>query len=585
MKNTKKQVVYKILIAVLIVGILLIGGWWIWKNQQIQDYKIYEKYCQKDQDCGCSTCGCLNFYWKDKMECETTYEGAVCDKVGCVCKDNQCVLLENKYCEKDEDCIFTQCCGCARECNRKCNIKPKATPCKCENNQCVPTVFKQIVVTTDKAEYNQGELVKISIKNNLKENIGVVDVFNGIETFSDGKWQNLWELTKLKCSCDQTCYLGVIPQIEPGKEMSFKWNQKLWTYCHPKASSHDLKNSTFIIASPGKYRICVKLRYLKSGNEKIICSYEFVIKNLVTLTTDKTEYEQGEIVKITVKSDSGKVCYPKYRGSDCWRLPFGVERFIEDEKKWKNIRIGKSIMCPQWKAMPATECSHSPVIFMWDQQEMNKGQVPPGKYRIKFGGVYSNEFTIKRKSGEKTPEWKTYTNKEYGFEIKHPSYISPTTTPNDWADGMVDLKRDGKLLVNFIACQFSKIPLKEPYHSFTGEIRIRVNPDITDAKDCLNLPLEFPNMKEENVNINGIGFKKFSKIEDTAMGRRLKMEVYRTLHNNTCFSIEKVEHGYLFDELERPSSPHFDFESTKKFNSCRKILDQILSTFRFLKRN
>ncbi|MCD6550294.1 hypothetical protein J7K24_01995 [bacterium] len=117
----------------------------------------------------------------------------------------------------------------------------------------------------------------------------------------------------------------------------------------------------------------------------------------VTVTTDKTEYEQGEMVKITVKSDSGEVCYSEYRGSDCWKLPFGVEKFIEDERRWKNIRIGKSVMCPQWMAPPATKCSPSPVIFMWDQQEMNDGQVPPGKYRIKFRRVYSNEFTIKEK--------------------------------------------------------------------------------------------------------------------------------------------------------------------------------------------
>ena len=63
---------------------------------QIQKYKADPKYCQKNQDCGCSTCGCLNFYWKDKMDCETTFEGAICDKVGCICKDNHCVLAEVK---------------------------------------------------------------------------------------------------------------------------------------------------------------------------------------------------------------------------------------------------------------------------------------------------------------------------------------------------------------------------------------------------------------------------------------------------------------------------------------------------------
>ena len=86
----------KILIGASIIGILLICSWWIWGNLQIQKYSADKKYCQKDQDCGCSTCGCLNFYWKDKMDCIATFEGAICDKVGCVCEDNQCVLAEVK---------------------------------------------------------------------------------------------------------------------------------------------------------------------------------------------------------------------------------------------------------------------------------------------------------------------------------------------------------------------------------------------------------------------------------------------------------------------------------------------------------
>jgi len=81
-------------------------------------------------------------------------------------------------------------------------------------------------------------------------------------------------------------------------------------------------------------------------------------------------------------------------------------------------------------------------------------------------------------------------------------------------------------LLTLLLASFQIYLQKEPYYSFTGEIRIRINPNITNAKDCLNLPLEFPNVKEENVNINGIEFKKFSKIEDAAMGRRLKDDFY-----------------------------------------------------------
>ena len=230
----------KILIGILVIGILLINGWCIWGNQQIQDYKTDKKYCQKDQDCGCSTCGCLNFYWKDKIECKSTYEGTVCDKVGCVCKDNQCVLSENKYCEKDEDCIFTQCCGCARECNRKCNIKPEATPCRCENNQCVPAEFKQIVITTDKTEYEQGETVKITVKNNLDKPIWHYDwsEFGCVGGFSIGKREE--EYKEFYLLATEECSSSIV-KLEPRSEKVYKLNLSLSTLTRKHWEEHNVK--------------------------------------------------------------------------------------------------------------------------------------------------------------------------------------------------------------------------------------------------------------------------------------------------------------------------------------------------------
>lgn len=344
---------------------------------------------------------------------------------------------------------------------------------------------------------------------------------------------------------------------------------------------------------------CYAVVNIESGETNCMKEIPFEIQQ-VTITTDKTEYEQGEIVSIRVKNNLDKsIWYYEWSEFGCIG-GFSIGKRKEGYKEFYPLATEKCLR-PIVKLEPKSERVYklnlslsTPARKHWEEYNVEL----LGTFKLKFNyflnetsarqhyineaiTIYSNEFTIRKRDKEETLKWKTYTNKEYGFEIKHPSYISPATTPNDWADGMVDPKGNGKLIVNFIACQFSEIPPKEPYHSFTGEIRIRVNPTIVDAKDCLNLPFEFPNMKKENVNINGIEFKKFSKIEDAAMGQRLKMEVYRTLYNNACFSIEKVEHGYLFDELENSSSPHFDLEFTKKFNSCRKTLDQMISTFRF----
>ena len=84
-----------------------------------------------------------------------------------------------------------------------------------------------------------------------------------------------------------------------------------------------------------------------------------------------------------------------------------------------------------------------------------------------------------------------------------------------------------------------------------------------------------------NVNINGEEFKRF-KTHDAASGSRAGIDVYRTTHNNICFSIEKLEYGYLYDELEDSLSPHYNSEYSQKYDSCRETTDQMLSNLRFL---
>lgn len=77
---------------------------------------------------------------------------------------------------------------------------------------------------------------------------------------------------------------------------------------------------------------------------------------------------------------------------------------------WKNVQVGKinpldppyAVPCSQCITLISEmECLSSPVSFSWGQQEVNKGQVFSGTYRILFTDaktdktIYSNEFTIK----------------------------------------------------------------------------------------------------------------------------------------------------------------------------------------------
>lgn len=150
----------KILIGVLVIGIILIGGWWIWKETPlfVTECNILENdikqdleeanYCEKDDDCvvvsfGCPF-GCWNFVNKN--------------------------IDLSPIKEKVEE-YKNQCSGCLY----KCGAPPENLIC--QNEKCTMRAIKQVTITADKTEYSQGE------------NISANANFTGkIYVFSDGAW-------------------------------------------------------------------------------------------------------------------------------------------------------------------------------------------------------------------------------------------------------------------------------------------------------------------------------------------------------------------------------------------------------------
>lgn len=149
------------------------------------------------------------------------------------------------------------------------------------------------------------------------------------------------------------------------------------------------------------------------------CRYEYVGLKNVTISTDKTEYVQGEVVEITITNNQNTdICYFTYRGSQCYRTPYSVYQFFDEE--WKFIRTGLEIEgCPQVELSPVCEQMIKPndsVKFRWDQKIFFKGQAPPGRYKLSIdigvpGVIYSNEFTIKE--GEVVVGCETHDDCEY----------------------------------------------------------------------------------------------------------------------------------------------------------------------------
>ena len=123
MKNKKP------LIGILVIIIILAGGWWIWSSQITQPS---EKACKSDPDCVCVPIS----------SAEVNYDN------WCINKKQVDKSLISRWCE-----------------------------CKCKNGRCEfvkfiepePIAKEQVIITTDNTEYIRGEIIKLIVKNNLNK--------------------------------------------------------------------------------------------------------------------------------------------------------------------------------------------------------------------------------------------------------------------------------------------------------------------------------------------------------------------------------------------------------------------------------
>ena len=130
----------KILIGALVVGIILISGWWIWNGQTIKNPRGI---------CGPKGMG-INY---DVLYCDET-------------------------CNVDDDCKFTCGCGAINK-NEICHDEGITYDCvdhevKCKEGRCIigkEILLKGVTLTTDKTEYEQGEKINIIVKNNMHDKI------------------------------------------------------------------------------------------------------------------------------------------------------------------------------------------------------------------------------------------------------------------------------------------------------------------------------------------------------------------------------------------------------------------------------
>lgn len=154
-----------------------------------------------------------------------------------------------------------------------------------EQNQALIEEFytsnKGVIVTTDKTEYEQGEIIKITIKNNLNESIyshigSSTPVFS-IDHIEKKKPDGTWEKLFVQCRYPHCIEKVAAPkEIKPGQSEVFKWKPLI--YINGTSKITQLKTGT--------YRIVILYQIRKGSIPKdwkwnTVCSNEFMIKKKI----------------------------------------------------------------------------------------------------------------------------------------------------------------------------------------------------------------------------------------------------------------------------------------------------------------
>lgn len=159
--------------------------------------------------------------------------------------------------------------------------KCEGCPCYCKTpwrrlEQSLPPKPKnQVVVSTDKTSYEQGNALRITVKNNLSQPIYYFwqDTFWGLEKRENGTWKNVNQsggeaviLPTISLDGKEDCILRLYERISPakltpGSKIVQEWAQKICDF-----DIHGKKTADPAYLNPGTYR--VKFTYSLKTIEK-----------------------------------------------------------------------------------------------------------------------------------------------------------------------------------------------------------------------------------------------------------------------------------------------------------------------------
>ena len=281
----------KILISILAVAIVLIGAWWIWDSQISED----DYFCKTNADCVVKLKQCL---YKGQLPSQTEIIRIWADGEKCECIEHKC----KKISCQDQGLVVV--------------YDPVVYRFKCVEKQ------EQVTITTDKTEYEQGEIIKVTVENNLEEKICFETCTSYyFEKNIDTKWKKLLE---------EFCEINLVEEcINSGESKIFEGKESFLME----------KNEIYRVAVP----ICFDCEGANSFQlHKTIFSNEFTIKEGLVQSKDECDIGKDIVAgfeRSNYNCEDMNNC--EWRPLGCELEPFAGEKKCYFSCCPKNLRISE----------------------------------------------------------------------------------------------------------------------------------------------------------------------------------------------------------------------------------------------------
>lgn len=183
--------------------------------------------------------------------------------------------------------------------------------------------------------------------------------------------------------------------------------------------------------------------------------------------------------------------------------------------------------------------------------------------------------------GSVPSSWTTYSNREYGFELRYPKTLTPEFSfssyyhlPAGWRSGAVDPAAG----TSVVAIPVYRITQETAYpRYFSAEVRVGFSRDAREVAQCFADDQSYRKNPPASVVLGGVSFKKF-EINNAGMSQYLRGVSYRTIRDGACFVIDQLVTGSSYrDERSYPAIPD------SQLDGYLAQAGVIAQTFRFVK--